>query len=296
MTPHGIGDDEDVRAAAIEAARRGWSVFPTRPGGKEPRPGLSWPRAACNDPRRLMQARWRPGENYGIAAKPSGLVIIDLDMPKPGYELPPEWRAEPGVADGEDVYTVLAERAGIRGWTDAYGTYTVATPSGGKHMYFLAPPGRRIGNKPLGPLADVRGGGDGDGGYVLGPGSILDGRKYEVITDLDPAPLPDWVAALLDPPRRDSYPAASVSHAVSGSRYGRLRGLVQTVLDSTPGNRNAPLFWAACRAAEMVSIGEIDRDTAERVLVDAALTAGLRGGEHEARRTIASGFRQGATT
>jgi hypothetical protein len=45
--------------------------------------------------------------------------------------------------------------------------------------------------------------------------------------------------------------------------------------------------------AEMIAAGEVDRGTAEESLVAAALEAGLRGGEREARRTFASAMRGG---
>jgi hypothetical protein len=69
--------------------------------------------------------------------------------------------------------------------------------------------------------------------------------------------------------------------------------VVQAVLDSDPGTRNGRLHWATCRAAEMITGQEIDRETAEALLLDAALESGLRGGEREARLTIASGLRNG---
>jgi len=279
-----------IRAAAMRAAGRGWSVFPTRPGGKEPRPGLSWPQAATGDPARLARATWRPGENYGIAAKPSGLVIIDLDQPKPGYELPPQWRSVPGVVDGADVFVTLVERAGVTSWPH---TFTVATPSGGRHLYYVAPSGRPIGNKPLGPLIDVRGGGNSDGGYVLGPGSILNERRYEVIDDQDPAPLPAWIADLLDPPRQENHQVRHGEyHQVRHDDQvaARLDGLITTVLDSRPGGRNNALHWAACRAAEMVAAGQLAEDQVHDSLGQAAACVGLDHGE--ASRTIASALRQ----
>lgn len=281
------GRDADPPAGALTAACRGWFVFPTRPGGKEPRAGLSWPRAACNDPARLKRANWQRGENYGVAAKPSGLVVVDLDRPKPGYELPPAWRNEPGVNEGADVLAVLAERAGVSAWPL---TFTVATPSGGRHLYFTAPAGRPIGNKPLGPLIDVRGGGNGDGGYVLGPGSVLGGRAYDVLDGQDPAPLPAWVADLLDPPAPPDVPRPVVSLSdARGSTRGRLVGLVSAVLDAKPGERNNVLHWAACRAAEMVATGRLDEQQVFDSLGVAAARTGLDDGE--AGRTIASALR-----
>jgi hypothetical protein len=53
------------------------------------------------------------------------------------------------------------------------------------------------------------------------------------------------------------------------------------------GDRNFPLFWAAKQAHLG---GQLDSAGVER-LVDAALRSGLRGGEREARRTIASAQR-----
>jgi Bifunctional DNA primase/polymerase, N-terminal len=281
---------------AVEAARRGWAVFPTRPGGKEPRPGLSWPSAATADLDLVARAHWQSGEGYGIAAKKSGLVILDLDRPKPGYELPAAWRDEPGIKDGWDVLAALAERAEVTSWPT---TFTVTTPGGGAHLYYLAPEGRPIGNRPAGPLLDVRGGGDGNGGYVLGPGTVLNGRAYEIADDQDPQPLPGWIADLLDPPqvaRTSGRPAASGGlRAVGTAMHPRLLGVVEAVLNGTPGDRNGPLFWAACRAGEMVAAGQLDQAAAEDVLLQAAVDAGLRGGEAEARRTIASGLRRGTT-
>src|SRR5260370_1982327 len=85
--------------------------------------------------------------------------------------LPDDWRL-PGVHDGGDVLTVLAEWAGQL-WPV---TYTVKTPTGGLHLYYTAPDGPEIRNSvgKIGPLIDVRGG----GGYVLAAGSGLDERAY----------------------------------------------------------------------------------------------------------------------
>ena len=286
--------DACVRHAAVESAERGWFVFTTRPDGKEPRKGLSWPIAATADLYRLSLARWRPGENYGVAAKPSGLVIIDLDQPKPGYVLPQRWREwadEPGIRDGSDVLAALADRHGVTEWPC---TFTVRTPSGGMHLYYTAAAGRNIGNRPLGPMIDVRGGGEGDGGYVLGPGSVLNGKRYEVIDDQDPQPLPGWIADLLDPPRRedhvDRHGEDHVGHC--GDRVAaRLDGLIATVLDAVQGERNNALHWAGCRAAEMVSAGHLTEDQVHDTLARAAACAGLDDGE--AYRTIASALRHG---
>jgi hypothetical protein len=292
--PRDVLTDACVRHAAVEAVERGWFVFPTRPDGKEPRRGLSWPHAGCGDLVQLGRARWYPGENYGVSAKLSGLVMLDLDKPKPGYQMSARWRQdgwldEPGITDGWDVLAALAERNGGTGWPC---TFTVLTPSGGAHLYYLAPAGRSIGNKPLGPMIDVRGGGDGDGGYVLGPGSVLGGRKYEIADDQDLVPLPGWIADLLDPPRREDHVVhRGEDHAghQGDCVSARLDGLIATVLDAVQGERNNALHWSACRAAEMAGAGQLTEDQVHDALGRAAACAGLD--EDEARRTIASALR-----
>ena len=184
-------------------------------------------------------------------------------------------------------------------------TYTVKTPTGGLHLYYTAPDGPEIRNSAgkIGPLIDVRAG----GGYVLAAGSVLDeraypgnpgcrelvrhGKPYELADDQDPVPLPDWLAALA----ADTEPAARPRSPgrVRATSSARLQGLITTVRSGQEGDRNGPLYWAARRAAEMIAAGEVDRGTAEEALVAAALEAGLRGGEREARRTFASAMRGG---
>ena len=87
--------------------------------------------------------------------------------------------------------------AGQHGQRYPAGTYTVDTPSGGCHLYFTAPgPPVRNSAGRLGPLIDVRA----DGGYVVGDGSLIDGRAYAARGDFLPLPLPlpAWLARLLD--------------------------------------------------------------------------------------------------
>jgi RepB DNA-primase from phage plasmid len=76
-----------------------------------------------------------------------------------------------------------------------------------------------------------------------------------------------------------------------------LEGLVRTVeqarppTDGRPGDRNAALFWALCRAVEHVDAGELDEREALDALSMTALEAGL--GRDEIRATIRSAQRTG---
>jgi Bifunctional DNA primase/polymerase, N-terminal len=261
----------------VAAARRGWAVFPCRPGDKRPAVP-EWEQRACCDPERV--ARYWPSEqhNAGIACGPSRLVVVDLDT---HGRLPEDWRQLPGIRDGRDVLAQLAEWAG-QPWPS---TYMVATVSGGWHLYFAAPEGGEIRNSAsrLGPLVDVRAA----GGYVVAAGSVVDGKPYELLDDGDTVPLPAWIRQLLAPVVTASA-AAGTRPAPPGAR---LQGLLATARSGQAGDRNNPLYWASRRAAEMITAGEITRGDAEEALIAAALEAGLRGGEPEARRTFASAMR-----
>ena len=119
------------------------------------------------------------------------------------------------------------------------------------------------------------------GGYVLGAGSAVDGKRYEVLDDMPPAPLPGWIArALTSRPEPSGAP-----RRVIGTADARLRGLADTVRRSQPGDRTCPLVWAAHRLAEMIADSKASPDDGE-LLIGAAVEAGIRGGEQYARGQV----------
>jgi hypothetical protein len=61
---------------------------------------------------------------------------------------------------------------------------TVATPSGGLHLYFAVPAGPAVPSAAgIWPGVDTRGPGLRLGGYLAGPGSVVRGRRYEIARD-----------------------------------------------------------------------------------------------------------------
>jgi hypothetical protein len=71
-----------------------------------------------------------------------------------------------------------------------------------------------------------------------------------------------------------------------GDTAKSLEGLARTVRDAPIGNRNASLYWAACRLAAEANAGRLDAAQASETLRDAALDAGLS--ETEIRGTLRS--------
>lgn len=307
-----MSTDSPLLTAALDAAARGWRVFPLRAGTKRPalhrfdrcpRTGpchqahQGWEQRATADPDRI-RAAWTAGAfNIGLATGPSGLVILDLDAATPG-ETPPEPWNQPGVTDGQDVLAVLAEQAGHPLPVD---TLTVATPSGGLHLYYRAPHDTRLRNTQgdrgagLGWKIDTRA----QGGYVVAPGSRVDGRAYAITHDTTPAELPGWLLDALQPaplPPPPERPAA-----VASSRRGRyLQAAIDAetakVTQAPKGQRNAALYAAAVALGQLIAGGALsESDITDTLMRAAGKHLAVRAySERQAAATIASGLRAGA--
>lgn len=156
--------------ASLYAQRYGWHIFPCRPGLKTPatRHGLL---DATDDPGRIS-AYWDKVPDANVAIRTgaeSGLVVLDVD---------PRGGGDDSLSDLEHEHGELPE------------TLTVSTPSGGTHFYFQHP-AYEVKNTQGVPGAglDIRG----DGGYVLAPPSMVDGKPYEFEQRTSPAPMPEWL-------------------------------------------------------------------------------------------------------
>lgn len=279
--------------AAARAAARGWRVLPLRPGTKRPAVN-NWEQRATTDPDRIARC-WATGPyNIGIATGPSALVVIDLDVVRPGDPIPDQWARldQPG---GSHVLAELAARVGA-GIPE---TYTIGTPSGGRHLYFHAPAGTQIRKDEgrLGWKIDVRAW----GGQVVAPGSLIDGRPYTVVDDHEPVELPAWLAVRLTrDPAIATAPARPVRLNPSGSRHryvtGAVNDQVRRIEDAAGGERNRTLYMSAVLLGQLVAGDEIPDWEVIAVLLGAAkrhVDAGaytLR----EAHKTIQSGLRAGA--
>ncbi len=277
-------------AAALDAAGRGWHVFPLRPRDKRPAlhgeiacPGTGdctaghrkWEQRATIDPDRIRKA-WSAGAfNVGIATGPSGLVVVDLDSVKA--------KDPKGTPDGVTSLQALCERAG----QTVPATYRTRTASGGgHHLYFTAPVGARLGNSAgrLGKHIDTRA----HGGYVVGAGSTLPNGAYEVVDPTEPVPLPEWLYALLTP-RQPSRALMAAPVPVRTSRYAAaaLRAETAAVAGAGEGVRNWTLVRAARALGRFIPSGDLDRHEVEQALNSAGLAAGLRDSECRAAVTSA---------
>ena len=172
---------------AAELVRRGLAVFPLPAGSKAAEPG--WHRR-CTAGLEALAQHWADGANIGVGCRASGIVGVDLDRH--------------GGPDGLATFAEVCARHGQM-WPS---TLTVATPSGGLHLYFAVPAGLVVPSAVgIWPGVDTRGPGLRLGGYLAGPGSVVGDRRYEIARDDPIAELPGWLAALIKGP--DGTPAAA---------------------------------------------------------------------------------------
>lgn len=270
--------DPTLLNAALAAADQGQHVFPLRPDTK--RPAISdWEHRATTDCSRITTC-WSSGAyNIGVACGPSRLLVVDLDVPKPGNEAP--------TADGRSALDALAAAAGH---PYPSGTYKVTTPSGGTHLYFTSPDdGTALRNTAgrLAPLVDTRA----HGGYVVAAGSIIGNRRYTA-HDQPVMDLPPWLLDALRP--QEAPQARRATDVVDGvrqrSRYAAaaLHAEVDRVQLACPGTRNHTLNSAAFSLGRLVSNGLLTADDTTAALRAAATNAGLS--DPEITRTIRSGL------
>lgn len=302
-------DRDALTAAALALAARGWPVFPLRPGSKQPalhgvddcpRTGdcvgrhRGWEVRASIDPDRI-RASWVKAFNIGVACGRAGVVVVDLDTVKPDGKPPsPRW-ARLDITTGVQVLAELATEAR----ESVPATFTVATPSGGRHLYFTAPPGVRLRNtagevgRGLGWLIDTRA----HGGYVVGPGSITPAGAYRVVDDTAPAPLPAWLVARLLPPPPPPPPAPIRTGTGRAARYvdAAIEAETERVWRART-DRNFTLYCAANALGQLVAGGAVTEDRVRAALLDAAAghIAMAAYSRRQAEATITSGLKAGA--
>jgi Bifunctional DNA primase/polymerase, N-terminal len=288
----------NLRAWALHFAARGWHVFPITPHAKKEPVLKQWETRASTDPDHIHHWWRHTPYSIGIATGPSGLVVIDLDTPKPDQPIPQHW-ATRGITSGTDVLQALARAQG----TTITPTWTVRTPSGGWHLYYTTPPGIHLRNTQavIGWKIDTRA----YGGYVVAPASPVPPTGYELVDDRDPVPLLTWLHHALSPKPSVglSTPAVAAVTNPSGYVVAALRGECHRVRTAPPGQHNAILCRAAYALGQLIGAGLLNETTARTELTTAAdhfihadcdctpreitrvITAGLTAGARNPRRT-----------
>jgi hypothetical protein len=248
---------------ALGYARRGWHVLPLV--GKAPRVSGGCNSATVDEAViRQWFEQW-PDADIGIAPRPSGFMVLDVD-PRNG---------------GEQTFTSL------RAAQEIPETLGVRTGGGGMHLYFKSP-GVPLKGK-LGDGIDVK-----DLGYVVAPGSIHPetSQRYEWISDPDEseiAELPDGILSKLVK-ATVATPEARPSNVTAYGK-GALNKAVRAVSNAAAGERNNTVNREAYGIGQLVGAGVLDLTEALDELLAAALAIGLP--DTEARTAVQNGLNAG---
>jgi hypothetical protein len=247
------------RMAQALARNCGYAVFPCGTNKKPVRPSedgvLHGFHDASTDPGEIafLWQHW-PGSLIGVrTGAASGISVLDVD---PDHAEAFLW--------WQDSHSLLPA------------TRTYRTRRGGLHLYLQHR--ERVTNSQ-GKIAkgiDTRG----EGGYVI----FWFATGLPCVDHTPPQPWPAWLLAELTP--RPAPTPAFNARAPNPERA--IDGILRRLAAAQKGERNAVLFWAACR----LDARGIPRREAEALLLPIACGIGLT--DPEARKTIASAQRRSA--
>jgi hypothetical protein len=260
--------DDRALIAARTLIGAGYACFPCRED-KRPTCRHGFQDAVLD--RDQLEELWQrfPGELVGVATGAmSGVSVVDIDKKHPEAH---HWWSE----NRDRLLPARVHR----------------TRSGGLHLIYRHREGLRNSAGLIARGVDVRG----DGGYIIWwPAAGL-----PVLADGGIKAWPEWLMPLLSPP--PPTPLSISQRAIAVRRHDlrptlhRTLGVVRTLALAPEGERNRVLFWATCRARDMVVAGELDHASGMQMLEairQAAMLAGLL--EREVNRTISSAMRGAA--
>jgi len=216
--------------AAVDWARRGFRVFPCMPdepgqegnGKRAKRPAWEgWTEWASTDEATIRG--WWGHHEFNVGVLTDNLVVVDIDN-----------------KEGKD---------GIGSWLSLHGafdTLTVRSPSGGMHLYYTGA-NVAINQGALGTGLDVRS----HHGYVMAPGSTINGVAYEVVQDTPMAQVPAEVVARCKPPGERAANADQALVEVDDPRAVAMA--VQAIAAAEPGlagEQSEAAYKLACRVRD----------------------------------------------
>lgn len=242
------------RDHALALAQDGFRVFPLAPGLKTPVLDTNWQRIATTDPDKIHAlwtdpvTGWDQPFNIGIALD-ANTIVVDVD-----------------VRDGRRGAETLRLLEAIH--DPLPGTFWVRTASKGDHHYFRVDGKRGPFAKTLGTNVDLKT----LGGYVVGPGSVVDGKRYTVVSGA-PGAMQDLPEAFLEisratAPERSPAGAKGAAPLVELDEPGALARATEwlaTAPESVEGDRGDDTAFIV--AAKMLDFG-LSPDAARDAMLD----------------------------
>lgn len=209
---------------AKRLAALGFYVFPVVPNGKTPAV-TGWQEKATRTPGDFGDC------NIGISTSRFGndeaLIVVDVD--------------NKGVKRG----SLELLRLELDGW-ELPDTFSVRTPTGGRHLFYRCSAPVRQGVNTLGPGLDVRS----KGGYVVGAGSTIAGGEYAFERDQPFQPAPDWLILKLTTPEPKLGTNEPITASPSGPDRAREYLLNHAPLSIKGEGGDSVCYQVACKVKD----------------------------------------------
>lgn len=218
-----------MRSLAIETSKAGFRVIPLRPGTKKPAIH-NWQNAPL-DFLDVVET-WEWGDDHGVGIVTGrGFFVLDVDVK--------------GGQPGTQSLTKMTAKHG-----PLPATRTVRTASGGWHYYFETPPGRTVSNanKTLKSLfgdgLDIRG----EGGQVVAPGNVYEGKAYTLDCSEPIATAPTWLLeCLAEAPVKSENAGMILGETDIPADISRARDWLAKAPETLEGSRDNTAYQMACR-------------------------------------------------
>lgn len=261
----------------LSLMRKDFKILPLKPKGKTPiyKGGVHNATADIKEIKRVF--RQRPDANYGIATgKASDLLVLDID----------------GAKGKKSLHKLVAEHGKL--------PRTVKVKTGKGLHYYFRPGTKRVRNSAstLSPGIDIRG----DGGYVVGPGSIHEsGATYRFVAGRSVgtfkiAKAPRWLLKLAASAHNHRDAVAS---SIPKTKIDRAQAYMTAALHNELGRltkapkhqRNDTLNRCAFKLGQLMPYGLLEHSHVVRELSSVATSIGLM--PEEIGPTIKSGLEAG---
>lgn len=214
----------------------GFHVFPLHANSKVPAID-GFPIRATRDPEQIDDWWFDPileiERDYNIGISTSrfwddeSLVVIDVDN-KDGKS-------------GDDTLIQLDMEG-----KETPNTCIQTTPTGGKHLIYRNPFPVKQGVSVLGSGLDIRS----KGGYIVGAGSTIDGKPYEII-GIKVEDAPEWIVSACGKPTEKSTAEAPENINEDNAIIRASHYLRNECPPATSGERNHSAYKAACKLKDL---------------------------------------------
>lgn len=230
-----------LREQMVWAYKCGFSIIPLKENSKKP--AVSWEPYISRVPTNDEYRRWDDAglfkTGYGIVTGSiSGISVLDVDFKNDGMES----LAEKDI----NIIDII--------------TWTVDSPNG-RHYYFEYDRRARQGTNRLGEGIDIRN----DGGFVVGPGSTVEGREYKWAHEFEPenceiAKAPVWL--LQAPGNRIEKTLTDFSTVIkNGERNNKLASLGGYIIKDLSTKRVPFDLAVTCVRGTLREVNALHMDT-----------------------------------